>query len=126
MARFQLIIFTNAKPGRDAEYNDWYDKVHMDDLLAMDGVVAGQRFRTRGESRWRYGSVFELECEDPNALAAEMARRCLTGEMSFSDAVDLETVQVTVLEPNGERHVASVRSRATGTQLPQNKSLSAR
>jgi hypothetical protein len=106
MARFQLIIYTNAKPGRDADYNSWYDQVHMDDLLSMDGVLAGQRFRTCGESQWKYGSIFELEGEDPVALTEHIVGTFRSGKLSLSDAVDLETVQLTILVPYGERHLA--------------------
>ena len=99
MPQFQLIVLTNAKAGRDAEYNRWFDEEHMDDLLAIEGVVGGKRFRTRSDAQWRYCSVFDLDCEDPNALADELVRRCMDGEISLSDAVDLETVRLIVLEP---------------------------
>ena len=29
MATHRLVVFSNAVPGKDAEFNDWYDKVQI-------------------------------------------------------------------------------------------------
>ncbi len=41
----QLIVFTNAAEGRDDEYNEWYDSVHIPEILALEPFQSAQRFR---------------------------------------------------------------------------------
>jgi len=47
-----LLVFSNAKPELEDEFNDWYDKVHVVDLVdKIDGIEAGQRFQVAGSYR---------------------------------------------------------------------------
>jgi hypothetical protein len=40
-----LLVFSNAKPELEAQFNDWYDHVHVVDLVEkIDGIESGQRF----------------------------------------------------------------------------------
>jgi hypothetical protein len=39
-----MLAFTNPVAGREAEFNTWYDDVHVKDLLAIRGIAAAQRF----------------------------------------------------------------------------------
>ena len=36
----RLIVFTEPVIGREDEYNEWYDEVHLPEVLATDGFVA--------------------------------------------------------------------------------------
>ena len=44
MPTHRLIVFTQPAAGQEAEYNRWYDEVHLGDVLEVDGFVAAQRF----------------------------------------------------------------------------------
>ena len=44
MASHRLFVFTQPVEGKDAEYNDWYDKIHLKEVLEIEGFVAAQRF----------------------------------------------------------------------------------
>src|SRR4051812_26579171 len=44
----------------DAEFNEWYESVHMPKRLACPGFVAGRRFRAATDSP-RYMTIYELE-----------------------------------------------------------------
>jgi hypothetical protein len=39
-----MIALTNSVPGREAEFNAWYDDIHVKDLVAVPGIVAAQRY----------------------------------------------------------------------------------
>jgi hypothetical protein len=39
-----LIVFQNARPGRQESYDDWYTNVHIRDAMRLDGAIATQRF----------------------------------------------------------------------------------
>ncbi|EUA30510.1 hypothetical protein I553_4767 [Mycobacterium xenopi 4042] len=34
-----------SSPDRDAEYNSWYDEIHLPQLMALDGFVSARRLR---------------------------------------------------------------------------------
>src|SRR5579862_3561067 len=40
-----ILALTNCLPGREAEFNRWYDDVHVKDLVAVPGIGAARRYR---------------------------------------------------------------------------------
>ena len=40
MATHRLVVFTEAMPGRDGEFNEWYDEVHLKEVLEVDQARA--------------------------------------------------------------------------------------
>jgi hypothetical protein len=44
MKKHLLLVMTNAEPGQDDEYNDWYTNVHLKDVVKLDGFETAQRF----------------------------------------------------------------------------------
>jgi hypothetical protein len=46
MLRGEIFIVTNDPlAGREGEYHDWYNNIHLPDLVRLPGVAAAQRFR---------------------------------------------------------------------------------
>lgn len=46
-----LIVTAEVDAQVEAEWNRWYDKVHLPEALACPGVLSGRRFVTVGETR---------------------------------------------------------------------------
>lgn len=93
MARFTMIALTNAKPGRDAEFVDWYDRIHLGEVLTIPGIISAQRctaapIAAAGEPSWRYVGFYTIEADDPAPVFGELMRRYLSGEMTACDAMD--------------------------------------
>jgi hypothetical protein len=44
-ARHFVLLSTNPVDGREQEFNDWYDNVHIPDCLGTSGFVAGTRYK---------------------------------------------------------------------------------
>jgi hypothetical protein len=68
MARYQLFVFSDCNdPAREEEFNDWYDNVHLPDMLQVEGLVKATRWMTAenavGQQR-RYLAIYEVETED--------------------------------------------------------------
>ena len=60
-------------PAREAEFNRWYDEVHLPDLLSVPHIVAAQRYTLAGppsqtEPGAQYLAVYELDTDDPQAV----------------------------------------------------------
>ena len=97
MPRYKLMVLTRPVEGRDQEFNDWYTNVHLDDLVAIDGIVSAQRFRavkSLGGEAFPYLSIYEIEADDVAAVTDEIQRRSQGGEMFISEALDPQVYAV--------------------------------
>ena len=92
MATYVMVVQSRAKAGRDAEYNEWYDRIHLADICALPGVKSGRRFEATpiaiGAAGLPYLSIFEIETDDPGAMMQEMGKRATSGVIRSSDALD--------------------------------------
>lgn len=91
MSKHLLMVFTSPRPGREDEYNAWYNDVHLPDVLGVAGFTAAQRFAAlpgmRGEQpEHGYLAVYEIGQED--LPAAMTALRQATRQMEITDAMD--------------------------------------
>lgn len=72
MAKYVMFVMTNCEPGKDAEFNDWYDRIHLPDVLRVPGVVAAQRYKLtneqRRDTRPDYGYMAAYEVESNNLV----------------------------------------------------------
>ena len=68
MARYLLFAFSDCKdPARENEFNDWYDNMHMPDMLKTPGLIRATRWMSadnkENEIR-KYLALYELETDD--------------------------------------------------------------
>jgi hypothetical protein len=45
LERFIYVVLADPVPGREVEFNEWYQNTHMGDLLQLPGWTGAQRFR---------------------------------------------------------------------------------
>jgi hypothetical protein len=62
-------------PGREDEYNRWYDDVHLGEVLEIPVITGAQRFeltevQMSDEQDFRYLAVYEFDCEPAEAKEA--------------------------------------------------------
>jgi hypothetical protein len=92
MAKYHMVVQSQAMPGRDDDYNTWYDNQHFGDICALPGVTGGRRLENvmtlAGEPGLKYLAIYDIETDDIGAVMAEMGRRGAAGEMPISDALD--------------------------------------
>lgn len=102
MGNFLMLVISNAKKGKDAEYNDWYNRRHIHDICDIPGVISGKRFEASSVSPQpqpsQYIAIYEIDAEDPNLVLEELKRRSRSGMMEMSDALDTETPQIWLYE----------------------------
>lgn len=114
-----MVVLSNAKPDRDAEFNDWYSNVHVFDTVnKLDGFVSGRRYiqadldgaPTTGH---RYLAIYEIP-EDKLDTAyqsllwgrADRAAAAAEGRdpaVPVSGSLDTGTFLVGFFSPMGER-----------------------
>jgi hypothetical protein len=92
MKKYQMVVLTNAVAGREAEFADWYDNVHLGQVCQIDGFTGARRLAMRrmmSEGK-TYDSlaVYDIETDDLKGALAEMERRSGTEQLIVSDALD--------------------------------------
>ena len=103
MKRFTWIVLTNCPPGREREFNDWYDNVHIPDLLRIPGVISARRYELSGfqmslvadelihsdpqgiNARFRFLACYDIETDDVYEVLEKVRKRSGTREMQLSD-----------------------------------------
>ena len=104
MPSYSLFAFTNAVPGREEEFNDWYTNTHLADVLRLPGVCAAQRFRLgdlqhkSGPHPWDYMAVYEIETDDLNVTLEKLRDVSGTSEMPLSPGLQ-EQRMVWIYQP---------------------------
>jgi hypothetical protein len=92
MGRYVMVVQSRAMPGRDDDYNRWYDTIHFADICAIPGIKSGRRFEATpiqiGPAGQPYLSIFEIEVDDPATIMAEMGKRAASGLIRPTDALD--------------------------------------
>lgn len=91
MPKFKLLVLSNPVGNRDAEFNRWYDDVHLPDVYRVPGVIGAERYRFRSGDGWKYLAIYELDCDDPAAVEQELMARAGTDAMPMSEAFDLSS-----------------------------------
>lgn len=108
MPKYNLIALTNAKTGRDEEFNDWYTNIHLGDVLKLPGVTAAERFvlsdvqHRPGPMPWKYMAVYEIDIEDIEVTLSALRSASGTEAMPLSPALEEERM-VWIYRPLTER-----------------------
>jgi hypothetical protein len=102
MALYTWLVFTNCTAGHEAEYDAWYDDVHVPDLLRIPGVQSATRCAIDGTqgtmagerlmlstpegigAKHRYLTSYKVETDDIGAFIEEVGRRANTPDMILS------------------------------------------
>lgn len=98
-----MLVFSNPVAGREDEYNEWYDNVHLREVVDIDGIQAARRYRladsqVQPEQAHRYLAIYEVDSGNVEAAI----RNLLGGRgMQMSDALDLTTAKVAVYRSIG-------------------------
>lgn len=99
--RYKMLVLANAVEGKDEEFNRWYDDQHLGDVLAIPGVLTGERFKIAGPAdKWSYLTLYDIETDDLAAFSADLNARAGTDAMPMTDSIDLGTVYNAVFIPH--------------------------
>ena len=79
MERWILMVESScADPSREEEFNDWYNNVHIPDILSTPGFVAVRRYVAKEfrDGRGKYLTVCEIETDNiEQTMALRLERR---------------------------------------------------
>lgn len=86
----KMVVFAKAMPGQVEALAQWYDETHMNDLLAVPGLVTAERHtimtvkQPEGTPHWDFMLVYELAGDNPMVVLGEMAK----AKVAISDLLE--------------------------------------
>jgi hypothetical protein len=119
--RSLFIVLSNPTEGREDEFNDWYEKVHLRDVLSVPGVAAAQRYALApmpesdavAKPSHSHLAVYELD-DEPAEVIGRFFERVSTGKMVLSESLDLATVVMHAWKPCGARQLSESEGTPVG------------
>jgi hypothetical protein len=113
MATHRLVVFTEPRADQEAEYNKWYDEVHLKEVLEVEGFVAAQRFELSpsqvgemgDDAPKRYMAIYEIEAENLEVALEKLNSGSST--MNMSDALDVENAKAYAYSAIGDRQLSA-------------------
>ncbi|MFC1861558.1 DUF4286 family protein [Chloroflexota bacterium] len=67
MAKWFYVVETNCKDvAREDEFNDWYDNIHLPDILETPGFIRATRYEIDEpvEGKGRFLAAYEIDSDD--------------------------------------------------------------
>ena len=106
------LVFSNpVDDSREQEFNEWYDAVHLPEVLATPGMVSAQRYKLRETeigrltgmpTTHRYLITYEMN-DDPDVVMDRIREAHADGRLHMSDCLDIDTVTMSYWSPQGPR-----------------------
>ena len=113
--RFTQVVFSNPAKGKEAEFNEWYDSVHIPQLLEVPGMLSAKRFKLHDCDLYRvpggrvpehsYMCVYQME-GDVNTIMSEIRARVADGRVTMSDCLDLPSSRMSFWTQQGDEFIA--------------------
>jgi hypothetical protein len=89
MAKWLSVVGTNCvDAAREAEFNRWYDEIHLPDVLETPGLVRATRYENTApaEGQAKFLALYEIETDDydnfSKAVSENMAKKRAQGRIS--------------------------------------------
>ena len=104
--RYILHVTSRAVPGREAEYDRWYDEVHSAEMCRLPGILSCTRYREldmTGTETGVFIADYEVETDDPASLLNSVFAAAPT--MQMTDSIDLESPRFTFLKSIGSPRI---------------------
>jgi len=92
---YVLMVFSNPLPGKETEYNDFYEHRHMPDVVSVPGFVRAQRFklatpqlRESAQPLANYMVFYQITTDYLAGVYAEVDSRLTHGVTRFEPVMD--------------------------------------
>jgi hypothetical protein len=114
MASGQLLVFSRAQPGREDEFNEWYNRQHIPDVLRLAPEIrTARRYSLTtlalppGSPTWAYVTIYDIAPGDVGPVLERMNQAMGTPRMPLSDTAELSSIGLLQASMLGEPFVNS-------------------
>lgn len=103
MAHYRMVAMSDPVAGSEAEFERWYQQVHLPELMTLEGFVGAQRYRLRvplGTGQcWSHMVIYEIETADIERVIGKLVTVAEAGGLHMSEAMDRSNAYAGVYEP---------------------------
>jgi hypothetical protein len=98
----KMLVLANATAGKDAEFNKWYNEIHLNEVCGLRGMGKGVRYKLdlqmipQGNPEFGYVTVYDMpDVDAANAHMAEFAPKAtLTDAMDFAKSMNFQMEEI--------------------------------
>ena len=106
MATYLVVVLSNPVEGSEAEFDEWYERVHLDEVMATAGFRSAQRFHLEAQrgspSAHDYLALYETDGESAEEVIERL--EASRDRRQQSRSIDRRNAAMWVFTPTGERH----------------------
>ena len=98
--RYILHVTSRAVPGREEDFDRWYDEFHAVEMCALPGIHSCTRYREldmEGKETGVFIADYAVDTDSPPALLQSIFAAAPT--MNLTDAIDMESPRFTFFQP---------------------------
>ncbi len=92
MTQCKLIALTSPIAGREQDYHEWYNNVHLPELVNGLGLQGAQRYelvaKMIGADTNQFLAIYDVETDDPDGFMGRMGAFAQSGGMTVSDTTE--------------------------------------
>jgi hypothetical protein len=107
MAKFKLIALATPVAGKEDEFHDWYQNVHLPQIISQPGGVGAQRYKRvaklMGQDDNEWLAIYDIECDDPMQFLGAVGQASAEGKLTQTEANDMGKVYTALFAEYGER-----------------------
>ena len=100
------VVLTEPTQGKAAEFDSYYENVHLDEVLATTGWESAQRFVLTDQNGQKYPlpylALYEIEAPDPSVVIRKM--NDTRAKRQQSDSLNRRPAAVWVFSATGPKH----------------------
>lgn len=108
MAHCKLIALTTPIAGKEQEYHDWYNNVHIPEIVNGLGLQGAQRYelvaKMIGADTNTFLAIYDVETDDPEGFMGRMGEFAMSGKMTPGTATDQAAGYSAFFKAIGDRY----------------------
>lgn len=106
MRQYKMVVLSNPVPGREQECDDWYQNVHLQEMVTLPGFKSAQRFRLAHPMQeiepYQFLAVYDIETDVIEETLQELISAAEGGSLELSEALHRENAYAVVYEACGD------------------------
>jgi len=106
MRQYKMVVLSNPVPGREQECDDWYQNVHLHEMVTLRGFKSAQRFRLAHPMRetepFQFMAIYEIETDAIDESLQGLVSAAESGRLNLSGALHRENAYAVVYEACGD------------------------
>ncbi|MEO5586637.1 MAG: hypothetical protein ABIQ81_02980 [Novosphingobium sp.] len=107
MPKFKLVALSTPVAGKEDEFHDWYQNVHLPQIVGLPGGQGAQRYqlvaKLMGGDPNQYLAIYDIECDDPMSFLGALGQASAEGKLTQTAANDMGSIYTALFSELGER-----------------------